>query len=156
MGDRSLTTQHPPLSFSPRQAAVERDRERVQGKVKSGECLGGDSGTCAGERKRKRTPAGFRPKNISRHPPRRAGCARCAGCLLSAVGKDREGIMPVDALIDRLASLTLRSGPALQEGIPEKLEYKEEGEVLRTQLPLCLFEQQFARSGSSLHLCSLV
>lgn len=43
--------------------------------------------------------------------------------------------MPVDGLIDQLASLSLRAGPASQEGTSKKLEYKDKG-ALTTQLPL--------------------
>lgn len=43
--------------------------------------------------------------------------------------------MPVDELIDQLASLSLRAGPAVKEGTSEKLEYKNKGEFFN-QPPL--------------------
>lgn len=47
--------------------------------------------------------------------------------------------MPVDDLVDQLASLSLYAGPARQEGTSEKLEYHNKGEVrfsFYDQLPL--------------------
>lgn len=55
--------------------------------------------------------------------------------------------MPVDELIDQLASLSLRARPAVKEGTSGKLEYKNKGEFY-DQLPL--FSSFFERQHSVL------
>eukprot|EP00752_Nemacystus_decipiens_P006406 g5770.t1 len=60
--------------------------------------------------------------------------------------------MPVDELIDQLASLTLRAGPAVKEGTSEKLEYKNRGEhavkQLQAHLTRVRSEIRIAEAGS--------
>lgn len=107
MGGEALTTMASSLSTP--QAAVEREQTTQRAEVTKG----------LDYIKIKRSDPHSSEIHTPAPPRRKAGTrAKCRG---------REGIMPVDELIDQLASLSLRAGPALQEGTSEKLEYKDNG-----------------------------